>query len=368
MMRTVSPEWPLAVRASYRRTVRVEVWRDGTELVHDLPVDGGQVTYDLGDVQGASASVSVSDPAYLPTDRDSALAPYGSVLRVYTGIDYAGGSSEELLVAELPITASPTWTERSSFEVTCASWLQWVADNRFLAPWSPDPALTVRQNIDALILDSAPWLTITHSGPDGAVPGGLVWEEDRLQAVTDLASMVGCLVRPVWDGSLIVAPEPVPDGSAGPVRSIDHGQDGVLLTGSRPKMDRDERYNGVVAYNPDNPAVWALATVDDPASPLVWGGPFGKKVLYLSSPILAVGNVQQAAQTRLDGLAGRARVIEASLVPDPSIEVGDHIRISWPPAVGTGTGVDDLAMVRTTTIPLGLDPMGLGLRGTAVTP
>lgn len=364
-MHPVSWLWERAVRHSHTKVVRVEVWRSGSRLIDELPTDGGSVTWDLGSDLTCEASVSVADHAYLPASPDDALTPYGSSLRVHMGVEYGDRTVETVQVFDGPIVTVPTWTDDGRFTVKATSWLRYVSDDRFLAPYSPTAGASVRTTITSLIQASLPGITVTHVGSDATAPDGLVWEEDRWQAVSDLAGSVGCTVRAQPDGTVLVAPDPSPDGSAVPVRTVDAGAQGVMLTGSRPDLDRAERYNGVVASNPDDPTVWALATLDE--GPERWDGPFGHKVLYFSSPLLTAATVVQAAQTRLTNLGGRSRVIEASMVPDPSIQVGDHVKLVWPARPDTPTTIPtETAIVRKIELPIGLGEAKLECRGAPV--
>jgi hypothetical protein len=344
-------------RGSRTVVTAVQVLDQGGAVVIDgLPIDGGTVTYDLGSDVGATAEVSVADPAYLPKQLTDPLAPFGNRLRISTGT-----ATARVQVFDGPIVFCETPTERTSYRLQAESWLRWVMDDRFVRPWSPAAGAAVSATVTALISQSAPAATVVWAAGDAAVKAGLVWEESRWDAVKDLCASVGAVPVPVSDGSIRIIPEPMPDPAAAPVRTIDAGEDGVLLTGSQPALERAERFNGVHASNPDDPAIAYTATLA--SGPARWGGPFGRKVMYFSSPLLAAGTVRQAAETRLATLQGRSRVIGATMLPDPGIEAGDHVLVKWP-----ADGREDLAMVRAVTIPLGPAEQTLDLRGTETAP
>jgi hypothetical protein len=145
------------------------------------------------------------------------------------------------------------------------------------------------------------------------------------------------------------------------VRTFEHGEANTLMSRTDPEVSRDERYNGVLAFNPDDDSVRSLATLAD--GPLAWGGPYGRKVLFYSSPLLTSATVAAAAQTRLRGLQGRTRKITAEIAPDPSIEPGDHVRITWPTSYGSRTSTSELALVRRVEHPIGIGTSSLELRG-----
>jgi hypothetical protein len=99
-------------------------------------------------------------------------------------------------------------------------------------------------------------------------------------------------------------------------------------------LDRSSVRNGVAVRGQpdvDAPPVYALATLTDPASPVRWGGPFGKVVLIATST--AVSTEPQAlavAQSLLNLRLGLARTLEIDAVPNPALEPDDQIVIVFP--------------------------------------
>lgn len=364
-MLTVSDRWAPSLTASHSIAHRVDVWRGGVLVVPDLPVSGGTVVRDFGADITLSASVEVADPAYLPTKIEDPLMPFGSELRIYLGLKYPGGQEELVEVFRGPIVSCPTWpTTTYGFTVRAEGWLRYVADFDFVAPYAPSGvsvgvalADAILQAVPDATWDWAPGIT------DKAVPEGLVFEKSRMEAVKALAGAIGAVVREAPGGGFVVAPDPVPDPGAVPVRSYVYGEENTMLDRSEPEIARDERYNGVFAFNPNDDAVRFLATVDDPASPVWWDGPFGRRLLHYSSTTLTADTVQQAARDELARLQGRTRQITAEVAPDPSLEPGDHVLIRWPANVRSRTQVEEVAMIRRVEHPIGPGATKLELRG-----
>jgi Domain of unknown function (DUF5047) len=340
-----SPELLLALRGSHTRTVRVAALYDGAPVSEQyVPVSGGQLTLDLDDDATVTCELELADPTWLATGPTSLLLPFGHRLRALVGVRV--GRSWEWLPAgpQLLVTVVPTESGPSStFKVTARSLIRQVQDDRFTVPYQPTG--TIRACITALLTAAVPGAPVTHVGGDASVPAGLVYETDRWAAVADLAARVDAVVRPTGDG-FTVAPAPQPSGT--PVWTVDAGDDGVLLSGARPVVARDDAYNAVVASNPDDPAVWAIATIDEPGHPLRWGGPFGRRPYFFSSPLLTAATVQAAADTRLANLRGRSRIVEVGAVPNPALELGDIVTVVWHP----GTDGEPM-MIRKIVLPLG---------------
>lgn len=361
-MLPTSPRWPLAITTSHTVAHLVQVWRGAQLLVPDLPVSGGSVVRDHGAVLTSAAQVEVADPAWLPVQPTDPLMPLGDELRIHLGIRYPDGSTELVHVFSGPVTSCPTALTSGQFTVHADGWLRYVADDRFLAPYAPTGSTTAA--ITALLQGSVPGAVVDVAVPDRPVPPGILFEEDRLQAVQDLAAGLGAVVTERPQGGFRVAPDPAPDPDAVPARTYLHGDGNTLLARHEAELTREERYNAVVASNPDDNAVRAVATVDDPASPVRWGGPFGRKPLFFSSPLLTAATVQQAASTRLGGLRGRVRKVEADIGPDPALEPGDHVLIRWPTSHRARGPVQELVQVRRVEHPIGPGITKLQLRGT----
>lgn len=368
-MHAVSDRWTATAAGSHEIVTAVTVGRGRDVLIDRLPIDGGQVVHDLGAAITSTCEVQLADPALLPVDDSSPLAP-GSWLAVATGLRHADGSAELLAVFHGPIVSAPAWSgPGQTLTVKAESWLRYVMDDRLLRPYSPPAGSPVADAVAALVAAAIPadldW-TWTSAAPARAVPDGMLWEEDRWQAVDDLARAAGCRVRPLPDlTGAALAPDPAPDPAAAPVRHYQDGAAGTLLAGSRPDLTREGRYNAVVASNPDDPAVWAVAETTE--GPMAVDGPFGRRAMFYASPLLAtVEQAQQAAATRLSNLAGRLRTITADILPDPAVQPGDHVTITWPPAPGSGLRPTETAMVTKATHPLGPGRSVLELRSVPV--
>lgn len=354
-MIAITDETLEVLRYSHQVLTRVELHYDG-ELLGQVPIENGSITLDLDDASYASGELTLADPSWLATGSGSKLLPFGQRLRIWYGVRWGQRSEWMQVGPDLLLKAAPTAAGvLSTDQLKAGSLIRQVQDARFTAPWQPPAGWTLHQALAALLQEAVPGAPVTIVPADGPVSAGTVWERERWDAVEALAGALGAVCRPSGHGFLI-APEPSPSGV--PVWAVDASDNGVLLDGAKPLVDRDDRWNGVVALNPDDPQVWALATVDDPASPIRWGGPFGRRPYFMASPLLTADTAAQAAATRLANLQGSSRKVELRCIPNPALQPGDIVTVTWPNR-STETG-----MIRRLVLPLaGAGDMTLVLQG-----
>jgi hypothetical protein len=107
----------------------------------------------------------------------------------------------------------------------------------------------------------------------------------------------------------------------------------------------------------DLPPVSALATFDDPASPIRWGGPFGHvAILADSTTVTTAEEAQAAADSLLRLRLKQTRSLELTAAPNPALEAGDTIEVIFP------DGRVEQHLVDATTISLATDAQSVVTR------
>jgi hypothetical protein len=351
MLRT-STAFAGAVTGSHVRVTRADLWYAGALMAANLPVVSGDLDLD-GDAQirATVSSLVIADATgYLvpagPGDA-SALAVYGSELHLRTGVRHSSGAEELLSVGWFKILAtsiderytrdgSGLWVSGGAqHTLTLADRMTAIDDARFLAPGQP-VAATCLAEIKRLcrgLVPFARWPAI----PDPAVPRSITYQESRLDAVGALAAAAN--VRAYMDSNGALAIRKVTDPSTDPVA--------LIVTTDREIVEqstgytREQVYNAVVArgeQTADTAPVQAIAYDTDPASPTRWDGPFGRRPVFYSSPLLTtVAQCQAAALSQLQGLLrGRDRLVTVMAVPNPALEPGDVVTARTPRAKFTG--------------------------------
>jgi hypothetical protein len=203
------------------------------------------------------------------------------------------------------------------------------ADNdRFESPVSPWPGSTVKSEF--------PWLMLRHfvtvfddDVPDAALPSGLIFERERLEAGQDILARVGARYRMGGNGECQVY---MPGGE--PVLRIE--PDAGLVSVQR-KQSSSGLYNRWVVEGKeaaDGSKITAGVSLD--SGPLRYDGPHGRVPFFYSSTMIETWEQAHAYAVRLrdEFLASLAVELEVSTVPRPELQAGDRIEVGCPISAG----------------------------------
>lgn len=316
------------IRGPHHRIARVDVATiDGEPLAVNVPVITGSVTAQLTRRVTRTATFTLADE-WWPRTPESPLSPYRAVVTIRAGVQYGDGT-EELFplitgrVFDFSRDAGGSVTFRAddlAADVVAA---------RFEVP-ERSSSLSILREIERLITGAIPQATF---GPDtlaNAPTPELVWDEDRGQALDDLAQAVGGRWYTLGDGTFVVRSFAY---SAGMVQQQFLDGPGGLMSTASVTGTRDGVANSVVvvAERMDGTEpVRRIARDLGASSPTRWGGPFGRvvQVNKVQTP-LTVAQAQTLAQTQLSAVTALVEQWSASVVPDYTIEPGDLVRLGY---------------------------------------
>lgn len=336
-----------ALRASHAVEIRVDAWRGAVQLASDLPVHEGSVTVDGNSQVRRTLSVAIADPSLDPgNDPSATLAPYGTDLIVQRGVRFPDGSIEYAPLGRFRIEQVQTSVEGDAIQVTGSDRTAYVQDAKFTNTQQSVTSNTIPAEITRLITDAITVAVNNRSGSTDATPN-VYWEQDRWDAIEQLAKSIGCVVYFDPTGTAVIAK--VAAITDPPVWWVDAGESGVMVTGER-QTTREGTYNGVVASGESAGQFLpytATVTDNDATSPTYWGGVFGKKpYFYTSALITTQAQATTAASALLDKVRGMSRQLSLSCVPNPALEAGDVIRVRFP------DGSTETHLVDALTVPL----------------
>lgn len=349
-MQTTTPEFRAALKGSYIPTCTVDAWYDGRLILENVPVVSSSVTVDGTRSISGSLTVTAASPddTLVPDRWDAPLAPFGSQLHVRAGVRYGSGSTEQVSLGWYRIdsaepqdhwakytpdfdanpTQEPRWVKRGT-QVTCeaSDRMSVVDDAAFVSPEAPTSTTSVIEEIRRLVQDLVPVANLTGV-TDAAIPAGIAYQTSRVQAIQDLANVLGRVARIDPNGALDLIPK-VPSTTS--VWTVSVGVDGEITNWGR-KLERRDLHNAVISTGQTSEGVPVQGSKVESDGPLRWGGPFGRVPFGHSSPLITTTAAAEAdASTLLERLV-RERVapIQVTCSANPALEWNDTISLVLP--------------------------------------
>jgi len=299
----------------------------------DVPVQGGSIRNDRTAQSRRAGSIQI--PWSLAAGADLGVdlrgLPLGGYATVSRGIRFADGSTELIQLGRLRVESVSWDTLDASASLELADRMAQVRDEPFTTPYAAGGKTASQAAVE--IVGAVFGSTISYLTPyqPTDVMADVYYSGARSDALSELEQSCGGETYFDANGDFVFARAP---GDTEPVVwTVDAGATGVMVN-AQENLDRTGIYNGaLVEGQPDatQPPISALATFDDPSSPIRWGGPFGKVALLSQST--SVQNVEQAAATAQALLRLRlkqTRSVELTIAPNPALEAGDTIRIDFP--------------------------------------
>lgn len=274
-MRSSSPQLRTVLTgASFTYRWVADVIANGQRVLKDLPCTAPSFTDDDGQLVQSTGSLTFVyqddfAQSIAPTGVADVLSPFGSQVWVYVLVEDGPAFSERVLMGQYMIEETPTITSTKmlvlgnpvtlgdTIEVTLSDLFYGVQVDRFYTPGAP-PSLgscwTEVQRLTGLPV------TRTPAVPDAPISRQVAYQEDRLQAVYDLANF-----------SLDAVPFMTPDGTVSMRPNVwtatadvlSDGVDGNLVSVDR-GMSTDSVYNAIAvrAYDTtDGSAILAAGEV-----------------------------------------------------------------------------------------------------------
>lgn len=318
-----------ALATSHQPYLLVEVLDgDRNVLETDLTYISGNVNADLTSRVARTCTITFEQSRY-PFEPGDLLAPYGNMVRVTRGIEFAEGSRFAWTVF-LGRIQEATLSSDGTCVISASDPAVDVIDVKFLRPQNSNAGVLVEDEVRNLISDAIPLATFGTFDTFGIPVQQLTWQLDRGQALDELATSVGAFWYCLADGSFVLRRYPwtVPNP---PVVTYADGPGGSV-TGWAATRSRNLVYNSLTVsgerLNGDTP-VYATASDDNPASPTYIFGNFGRRhqLLRLQTPA-SQGAAQGAASDNLRRLSALVDAWTWTMTPDAALELGDTVSLN----------------------------------------
>ncbi|HEY3188821.1 MAG TPA: DUF5047 domain-containing protein, partial [Solirubrobacteraceae bacterium] len=298
-----------------------------------VPVEAGQVRIDRTAENRRAGNVEIPWSLRAGADLgvDVRTLPLGGYVLLRRGVRYASGDTELILLGRLRVESVSWGTLDASANLELADRMSQIRDEPFTAPYSAagKTAATACVEIVQQVFGSDIAYNTPYAPTD--VISDAFYSGQRSDALGTLSRSASAEAYFDANGDFVFARRPASDAPI--VWTVDTGATGTMVD-AHESQDRTGIYNGVLVTGQadgTSPPITALATFDDPTSPIRWGGPFGKVALLADSS--SVQTVEQAAATAQDLLRLRlmqTRSLELTNAPNPALEAGDTVQVVFP--------------------------------------
>lgn len=334
-MRSASALFGSAVVRTHRLAVEVSARIGTSGALTVLPLSGGAMQASRSKAVRRSVDITVPGREWVDSSESPTwlLSPYAAELVVKRGIRYPDGSEELLTLGVFVVTSAQIDRDQGSVSVHAEDRFYRFVDDRFETPRKPAANASTFAVLTTLIQETIPGLSLVTTGiTDRAYPGTQVWEESRVQALQDIALSLGCEIYAQSDGTIRIRKPPTMADV--PVHTINGAGPDAVIVSADTEQSREGVYNSVSARSaptdPDTPIVRAVIRDNGATSPTKWGGNFGKKVRFYSSPLLtSTAQCQDAARAILSNSVGLRKSLDLASVPDPRLEEGDVVNVDY---------------------------------------
>ena len=315
---------------------------DGSTFV-ELPIASGSVTLD-GQAQTRASlalDLALTDTSLVPDSPTDSLAPYGNEIVVERGVIYEDGTTEtvNLGIFRTDEVSIDDTGEEVKVSISALDRSAIIIEAVFERAGEIASGTNVADAIEGRIAEAYPDYDFDPVTTTVTLPA-LHYEagEDRWDFCRGMAEAAQCTLY--FDGSGTLVMRPLPQGFV-PVYSITEGEGGTLLGASK-RWGREDACNRVVVTgeNASQDPVYGEATDDDPSSPTLYGGDFGRVTFsYSSSYVTSDAQAQSVARNILNQRLGTSQQISFDALVNPALEPFDTIGVR---RAQIGIGTDDI--------------------------
>lgn len=355
-MLPVSADFLRAIKASQNRTLTLGVQIPDTftgVLGSSIPfqISDGQITaaYTNGQRYGATLQVT-------PDDRRAwadLMMTEGAVFSVGMNVRTIGNTYEGVSLFTGELSAAPEVSVYGgAFQLTCQD--QWVRLDRcrYISPYTT-PNASRSSIISGRVTDAIPTATVVVGGSvSGTHPGGLVYDKDRTQTITDLAAETSpdLSVGFTATGTFKIDVQPTID-LASVVYAITDGEDGTLVDFQKVRQS-GRPFNTVVVRPAQSGQTWTQVVVEisDTTHPR-HKSKIGVVPYFMVAPTATTRTTAvNVGLQRLTAILQQQYSGRVAAVDNPALEPGDVISVT----MTTGPSAGQIIPCMVTNITRGL--------------
>lgn len=315
-------------------------WYNGMPVLEDLPHSGWSQTFSGGEQVSGSTKVTIPDASgeLAPWGVDEPLGVGGSLLQTRLILDSAAVQLGWQRITDSATTEvwrtskdGDLWIPGGAEITVDANDLTvMVAGAKFVSPESPLTGATCISEIRRLLLGIMD-VTITEDVQDIIIPPTLTYKDERMDAVEDLISAMGCSYRVTGTGQLeVYKPNKVS------VWTVKGGQFNSTLINVTRSQNISNLKNLIVARATLQGGEELQAAEAMTNGPLATTGPHGIWPDFVTADFaLNQFDMQEAAHNALEAnMASLSVDIPLTTVFHPGLELGDWITVMIPLTTG----------------------------------
>lgn len=323
-----STQYRQVLPTPHKRVFRIDVTDiDGVERASDLRPFSGEVSAALSQ-RVTRRAVFKLGPEWYPAVSSDPLSPEFAVVHIRAGIQYGDGSTEMFPIFTGRVD-TPVLNPDGTVDFQCYDLAEDVVAYPFEQPRTTASSTTLAEMRD-LITEALPQAVFGDDDVTDTPTPQLTWDDDRGQALDDLAQSLGGRWYTLGDGSFVVrsfsyVPGPI-------AATYTDGPRGVV-TSATISRTRAGAFNSVVVVSErtdGSDPIRVPARVNNQNNPLFFGGKYGRvsQIIKVNTP-LSVTQAQMLAQTQLSASSALRAQWEVSMVPDMALEPGDTISLGY---------------------------------------
>jgi len=342
-MRTSSAALRGALSGSFDWRWVADVFSNGVRVIQDAPIINPMFNDDASSLVQGTGSCTITyqgdfGDSIAPAQIGDLLAPFGTQVAVSILVTAGDGFQERVPMGVYLLTETPSIvTTRFAFQGAIISkgdridlqlkdLFYGVQRDRFDAPSSAPDLSSVWKEVQRLT-----GLPVTRTVPDGVITTAVAYQEDKLQAVYDLATVLDATAALTADGTVTMRPNVWP----APVATLSYGDGGTLVDVGR-AMANDNVYNKVVVRTNGADGTAILATAEVKSGPLRTTNSDGSlspyrrvPYFYSSEYITTQAQAQQFANDYLPRVS-RLRSVSVRLTEllNPLRDLGDVLTVN----------------------------------------
>jgi hypothetical protein len=342
-VRASSTSLPAVLKGSFNKRYVADFFADGDRVLQDVPVTNVQLA-DSGSslVQGTGSCTVIYQDHFgtelSPKNIGDIFSPFGTQVAVSVIITAGAGFVERIplgryLISETPAIITTRFlfngavlSKGDQIDLSLKDLFYGVQRDRFAVPGSPPSLTSVWGEMQRLT-----GLPVTKRITDGPISATVAYQEDKLQAVYDLATVLDATACLLSDGTVSMRPNVWPAS----MDTLSWGDGGTLVDVGR-GMANDLVYNQVIvrAYNSATAAA-ILASAEVTSGPLRTQNLDGSlspyrrvPYFYSSQYIITDAQAQTYAAATLPRVSAlRSVSVKLKEIFNPLREVGDVLTV-----------------------------------------